>query len=359
MIRYTLNICRAMAESQGEHDYTYYYGYPSKKLEMKNDKGIGGLKDVVKKIPYAREAAWGLKGLMLKSNLFLSHRDNDVYFEPNFIPIKNVRAKRTVTTVHDFSFDLNLDWNLDSANAYLKKYFWRKIERTDLIITDSHYIKKEAVELFNMEPERIRPVHLGVDHDLFRLYDEAPEGVRLPENFIVHVGSIQPRKNIIGVLKAYGMLPPSVRKELKLVLVGFDGWKNGEALELAKKMGEDVFVLRNVTSDVEVARIYNRATLALFPSFYEGFGLPPLEAMACGCPVVTSEAASLPEVCGGAALYVNPHDTESIADGITKVASDSDLRQGMRRRGIEQAAKFSWEKAAREHAAVFEEALGN
>jgi glycosyltransferase involved in cell wall biosynthesis len=141
-------------------------------------------------------------------------------------------------------------------------------------------------------------------------------------------------------------------------LVGFEGWNNPEVMELLNKIGDDAKYMGYIQTK-NLAYIYNLANLFIFPSLYEGFGLPPLEAMASGCPVVVSNVASLPEVCGDAAYYVNPYDVESIADGIYKVVNDKELRENLVQKGLERAKLFSWEKSAREHLKVFEEVLNS
>jgi glycosyltransferase involved in cell wall biosynthesis len=180
----------------------------------------------------------------------------------------------------------------------------------------------------------------------------------LPEHFIFFTGSLEPRKNLKNLIQAYSGLDKRIRKDIKLVLAGFKGWQNKEIMALLRKVKSDVFYLGYV-SDAALRDLYNLATLFVYPSFYEGFGLPPLEAMACGCPVVVSNAASLPEVCGGAAYYVDPYNIESIAEGIHKVLTDEALRQSLIEKGLERAKLFSWEKSAKKHIEVFDEVLSS
>jgi glycosyltransferase involved in cell wall biosynthesis len=128
---------------------------------------------------------------------------------------------------------------------------------------------------------------------------------RLPENFILFVGSIEPRKNLKRLLQAYTDMDDKIRKEFKLVLIGFKGWENEEIMRLIHKLKSDIFYLGYLPEE-ELGKLYNLARLSIYPSLYEGFGLPPLEAMACGCPIIVSHTASLPEVCGDAAFYADP-----------------------------------------------------
>jgi glycosyltransferase involved in cell wall biosynthesis len=178
----------------------------------------------------------------------------------------------------------------------------------------------------------------------------------LPEKFILSVGSLEPRKNLSGLLQAFGQMKSRWGKEFKLVLAGLQGWENKTIWEQIQQLGDDVLYLGYVPI-TELGKLYNLASLFVYPSFYEGFGLPPLEAMACGCPVVVSNAASLPEVCGEAAHYVNPYEVESIAAGIEKVLRDDAYRKDLIGKGLARTEQFTWEKSAREHLRVFEETV--
>jgi glycosyltransferase involved in cell wall biosynthesis len=171
------------------------------------------------------------------------------------------------------------------------------------------------------------------------------------------VGTKEPRKNLDRLLRAYLELPEWLKKEFKIVLVGPKGWGEGYSTDVFEKIRDHIVVIDYVDVDT-LAYIYSLASLFVFPSLYEGFGLPPLEAMACGCPVVVSNAASLPEVCGEAGFYVDPNDVSSIADGICKVLTDSELRRGLVEKGLERARLFSWEKTAKETLEIFSQVLG-
>jgi len=340
-----------------ENNYTYYYGFFTKNLLYGNKK-IYQTKRLLRRIPF-------LMSTLRQGKIFFSgfhYKEFDIYFEPNFIPV-NIKAKKTVTTIHDFSFHLYPQWHPKDRVGFYSKHFFKNINRSNRVITDSFYIKGEALNILNLSSDVVIPIHLGIQHNIFKVYDRSlSEKIRnkmdLPENFILYVGNIEPRKNVRGLLQAYLELPDSLRKELKLVLVGFEGWNNPEVMELLNKIGDDAKYMGYIQTK-DLAYIYNLANLFIYPSLYEGFGLPPLEAMASGCPVVVSNVASLPEVCGDAAYYVNPYDVESIADGIYKVVSDKELRENLVQKGLERAKLFSWEKSAREHLKVFEEVLNS
>jgi len=355
---YAYQISKNLREIGPSHEYTYFYGYYSSRLFSPGEQleSVQRVKEAVRKIPFLGTAARNLKDL---ANLF-SSREFDLNFEPNFIPL-NIPARRTVVTVPDFSFARFPEWHTPDKVRYYAKSFWKKIHRADRIIVISDFIRSEAIQLFGFPPDQLTTISLGVDQEIYKVYQlrdlsETRAKYHLPENFILFVGSIEPRKNLERLLLGYQNLEESMRREVKLVLVGFKGWENEGIVTLMRKMKGDVFYLGYVP-EVELGKIFNLARLFVYPSLYEGFGLPPLEAMACGCPVVVSNTASLPEVCSDAAYYVEPQDLNSISEGIGQVLRDDRLRSTLIQKGIDRASSFSWEKSARAHLRLFEEAL--
>lgn len=352
--RYTYEIAKNLKDVDRINEYTYYYGYYSRNLfYTKSEKGPSfKIKGLIKKIPGLMPLARSFKDLIP----IITTRRFDIYFEPNFIPLR-IRANRVIVAVHDFSFALYPEWHPGERIHYFKKNFWKKIKSADTIIVYSNFIKKSAVDLFNIPEERIRTIYHGFDRKTFRVYsrDElspVKEKYRLPENFILYAGSIEPRKNLVNLILAYLSLDGNIRSKYKLVLAGFSGWKNKEIMDLIRGEEPDVTYLGYIP-DEDLARIYNLSSVFVFPSFYEGFGLPPLEAMACGCPVITSNTSSLPEVCGDAAYYIDPWSRESIAEAIHRIITDENLRKHLIERGTERSRLFSWEKSARELLDIF------
>jgi glycosyltransferase involved in cell wall biosynthesis len=342
---YVSQLVRQFRLLDEHNEYTYYYGFFSKNL-VGPDHPIQRLRNQLPKTPWFRKTL--RQAVFFLSGLF--HSEFDLYFEPNFIPVK-IRARKIVTTVHDFSFRLFPEAHPKDRIHYFEKHFSKSIRRSNRIITDSVYIKSEATELLGLPDEMITPVHLGVDHDVFKIYQkEALESCKrefsLPERFILFVGTREPRKNLDRLVWAYAELPEQIRREFGLVLVGPQGWGVGDRL-VREKLGDRVTIL-NYVQTYKLAQIYNLASMFVYPSLYEGFGLPPLEAMACGCPVIASRAASLPEVCGDAAYYVDPKDVHSIAEGMYKVLADDQLGRSLTEKGKERAKLFTWERTAKE-----------
>jgi glycosyltransferase involved in cell wall biosynthesis len=347
---YTFNLMKQFKRIRPDIEYTYFYGFFSKKIRFfDRENRLYYLKEFIKEFRVLSNFARRVKQNLVK----LQFKKYDIYFEPNYIPI-DIKAKRIVTTVHDFSFYLYPEWHPKDRIEYFSRYFWERINKSDVIITGSRYIAAQALELIE-KCERIVTIPYGYDSGLFKyLGDRRNQRVR--GDFILFVGSIEPRKNLLGLLKAYMELPEFMKKNFKLVLVGFKGWENKEILKELENLRGKVEYMKYVNNE-ELAELYRRASCFIYPSLYEGFGLPPLEAMACGCPVVVSNVASLPEVCGDAAYYVDPYSVESIAEGIIKVLTDDSLKQSLIGKGLERAKLFSWEKSAQEHIQIFEEAL--
>ncbi len=365
--RYTDRLAWALSRLDRENEYTYYYGFFSDRLVLgsENNGGPPGLINrpfraakVLKKIPVVGRMAKATKRALFE--LASQCRSFDLYFEPNFIP-ESIRSRRTVVTVHDFSCFINPKWQPKQWASYVQQTFPKKIKRADRIIVDSDFIKNEAVERFGFPEEKLIVIHLGVDGLVFKPYgpkelEAIKETYRLPERFILSACSIEPRKNLEGLINAYTRLDERIRKDTELIFVGFKGWRNKRINELIHTTG-GVRYMGYVPED-DLAKLYNLATVFTYPSFYEGFGLPPLEAMACGCPVVVSNTSAIPEVCGDAACYVDPHNIDDIAAGLARVLDDDAYRDDLVVRGLTRAGRFTWEKSAKEHIEVFKECMG-
>lgn len=346
--RYTYEVSKQLEEDNSLL-IEYFYGYYSKKLiKPSSSKEIKGLKSFILKNPMIKK----MVRKILLSYVHLFSKSYELYWQPNFIPNSGIKAKKIVTTVHDFSFILYRDFHPKERIEYIEKYFFNNLDRSDMIITGSEYTKREILKYTKFKEDKIVVIYHGIDHNLFKVYQKIELGFELPSKFILSVGSIEPRKNLLRLLKAYQGLPLEIKDEYKLLLVGFSGWENSEIISLIKELEEYVQYLGFI-SDEELAQVYNLATLFVYPSLYEGFGLPVLEAMACGTAVVSSGLSSLPEVGGDAPLYCDPYSITDIQEKIVSTLADSSKRDIMVEKGLAQAQKFSWQKSAQEHKRLF------
>jgi glycosyltransferase involved in cell wall biosynthesis len=285
----------------------------------------------------------------------------DLYHEPNQVPLRSKLP--TVTTVHDLSVLEHPEWHPRDRVRWYERDFTRGAERTTRFITDSRYTQSRMQALLGIAPEKIDVVYLGPG-DVY--HPQAPETISrvlsklsLPERFFLFVGTLEPRKNVKGLIEAFDSLPEKTRQAVPLVLIGGAGWQFdhlGVDLD-ALQSRSDVRWLGYLGDDRDLAALYSAATALVWPSWYEGFGLPPLEAMACGCPVIVSNTTSLPEVIGAVGISLAPDDTAAWTASMQRAAEDESWRAAAQESGIQQAASFSWQRCAAETLSSYARAL--
>ncbi|MBN1658240.1 MAG: glycosyltransferase family 4 protein [Anaerolineae bacterium] len=265
-----------------------------------------------------------------------------------------------VVTIHDLSF-VNYPQNFRGGNrAYLRLFTRLSVHTARRVVAVSKSTRADLAHFYGVSPRKVDVVYHGVDPAFRPLPADEVEAFRvrrgLPDQFILFVGTLEPRKNIAGLISAYAQMPAS---RPPLLLVGGKGWlyddvyRRVEELNLADKVHFIGYV-----DAAELPAWYNAALLFVYPSLYEGFGLPALEAMACGLPVISSTASSLPEVVGEAGILVDPHDTDALAEALQRVAGNASLRDELTAAGMRQASRFSWTETARSTACSFRRALG-
>jgi glycosyltransferase involved in cell wall biosynthesis len=278
-----------------------------------------------------------------------------VLWSPHYnIPM--LTGKRLVVTVHDL-FHLAMLTELQGVHKrlYARLLFRAVARKAERVICVSEFTAGEMARLTGMERARMQVIHNGVEDSWSGVERVAP-----PEGrpYFLYVGNVKPHKNLARLVDSFAQVAGRVPQDL--VIVGKrDGFITGDEAvgRRAESLGARVR-FTGFVDDGELARYFAGADCLVFPSLYEGFGLPPLEAMACGCPVLASRAASLPEVCADAALYCDPYSVQDIADKLVLVASDRTLREDLARRGRARAGQFSWDLAAQQTLAVLREALG-
>lgn len=363
--KYTYEISRRILPLGGGIDPTFYYGYFRKKLYFPELFVVSPEEKLAKRLKHFFAKTYLVKKIAREGILFTSkfmNRECELYWEPNNVPIKHLKSNHLVTTVHDFSFHVYPELHRKETREYFKNNFWENIRKSDRIITASHFIKDEILNYLHFDPAKVHVINHGVDHDNFKVYEHNMletfcDLYELPEKYVLFVGSIEPRKNLQNALLAYNSLPESFKKEYKFLLAGFSGWQNAEIMEIICREKGNIIYL-GYLSDRELAYLYNVASVFIYPSIYEGFGLPPIEAMACGAPVIVSRTSSMPEICGDAAYYVDPNKIMDIAEGIYTVATSESLRKDLRKKGLKKSRSFNWDKSAREHLLVFHEVMG-
>lgn len=281
----------------------------------------------------------------------------DVLHSPDFIPPFRTKS-RSVITIHDLNFMLYPHFLTKDAARYYGQID-QAVRRADSIIAVSKATKQDVMRLLGVEDRKVRVIYEAASPYFRPLRSvQTTEQVRqrfgLGSDFILFVSTIEPRKNVPNLLRAFRRLLDSYRLDLKLVLVGARGWLFDDVFKLIGDLNlmDDVVWLGRVSTE-ELLWLYNAAQALIAPSFYEGFGLTPLEAMACGTPVVVSNVSSLPEIVGDAGLTVDPNDTEELAVAIWRVLSDTDLRASLIEKGLVRASCFSWDRAARETIEVY------
>jgi glycosyltransferase involved in cell wall biosynthesis len=270
-----------------------------------------------------------------------------------------------VATIHDLAFEHLPETFTRRGSMQLKMTVRRTARRASRIATVSEYSRQDLLKTYKLEPEKVVVTYNGVESHFTPHADSSDEAreirarLGVKRDFILAVGSLQPRKNLVRLIQAYSKLR-SQRSDFthQLVIVGRKLWLSDEIFEEVnrQKWAEDV-ILTGYVTDEDLPALYRTATAFVYPSLFEGFGLPPIEAMACGTPVVTSNTSCLPEVTGEAALLIDPLDEQQIADALLRIVGDSDLRTRLRAAGLEQAKRFTWREAAEKTLRLYQESV--
>ena len=334
--RYIACLVRGLATADTQNQY-YIYG-PRKAFPELESAPNFSIREVGN-IPYPIWEQCMLPQWARRDQLDLLHSP------ANTAPLRLPLRTRLLITVHDVMYLLPpkllprpLAWRQRLGNAYRKWIVPAAVRRADGLLAVSNFTKQQVVDLLRADPSTIQVVYEGIEMpaDLPR---ESPS-----DAYILALGAHDPRKNTARIIEAYAQLRRSGKIREKLVIVGLRNWQSSPFLNLARKLRiEKDILFRDYVSDAELVDCYAAARCLLYPSLYEGFGLPPLEAMAQGTPVIASAVTSIPEIAGDAAWYVDPHSTDSIKDGLLRLLQDECLRSTLIAKGRAQAARFTWE----------------
>ena len=359
--RYTRSLIRALADLDAESRYTLF---------VAGGWGEGdGLGDWpanfrVRSVPVSDRwlhILW--QRLRLPVPIQVATGPLDVFHSPDFV-LPPVGRTPAVLTVHDLSFLRVPQHFVTGFREYLESAVGRAVNRARHILADSESTKRDLSELLEVDPERVTVVYPGVEAHFKQVKDETVlEGVRrryeLPEHFVLGLGTLQPRKNFEGLVDAFARLLGSGNEvpgieDLCLVIIGGQGWMSDEILARVDSAGlRERVHFPGFADDEDLPAIYTLAEVFAFPTWYEGFGIPVIEAMACGTPVVAADNSSLPEAVGGAGLMVEAADTDGLADALARLLADKALRTRLVGAGFEQAKRFRWDDSARSLLSVY------
>lgn len=308
---------------------------------------------------------WSLKRVLWMQLLLpqiIRQTEPDLCHFPNSMaPLSSSRP--FVLTIHDASLFVYGQYHPTARILSMRFLLPLLAQRAAAVITVSHHARQALVDVLDLDPRKVHVVHEAAPRDFHPVTDplvlaDLRRRYELPEEFLLHVGTLEPRKNLLRLVRALARLREDGFSH-KLVLVGSAGWQMDDFDREIEhhSLQHDVQRIGYVPTE-DLPGIYSLARLFVFPSLYEGFGLPPLEAMACGTPVLSSNRAALPEVLGDAALLFDPEDDEALFDSLVRLLSDPHLLDELSWRGLRRAQSFSWERAARETLAIYSQVSG-
>lgn len=356
---YSYYLIQALGEVDPKNKYTLYVNTHPPRALTKNPNFE------IKYLPLPR--LWTQVGLSLES--FFTPAD--ILFIPaHTIPFLRRPSLKTVVTIHDLAAEYLEDFYRFPGRLYLNKLTEYCAHHATRIIAVSNSTKSDLIRLLSIDEKKVRVIYEGYNRNLFKPSSEeeiqaVKDKYKIDGSYILFVGTIQPRKNLVRLTDAFFRLLKTTtikdpKTNLKLVLVGKRGWLCDEIYAKPRKLGiENQVLFLGHIPDRDLAVLLSGAEVLAYPSLYEGFGLVILEAMACGTAVVTSKTSSLPEAAGEAAILVDPYSVDEIHQALRRVLEDKDLRLKLQQNGLNWVKNFSWEKTARETIRVFEEIMGN
>ena len=276
-----------------------------------------------------------------------------IYLYPNYSSWPMMFSK-SIPFIYDLSFIYHPEFVAGPNQKFLVEQVVKSVKRASKILTISKNSKKEIVEHFKVDPDKVFICYPGVDtREFYRRSKDEIARVKAKyaifDDYVLFLGNLEPRKNLKGLLEAYAQLSPSVRKQYVLLLVGAKGWNDDEIHRLILKLrleGNKIIQPVDYVVDEDRPALYSGASAFAYPSHYEGFGIPPIEAMACGTPVVSADNSSLPEAVGDAAIKVSSKDSAALANGLQRILTDRKLADKLVQKGYDQADKFTYKKSA-------------
>ncbi|MBI2634856.1 glycosyltransferase family 4 protein [Candidatus Peregrinibacteria bacterium] len=363
-MKIAIDVRAASGEKAGKGWYTFHLIRNLLLIDQKNQYLLYSREKIpgLDQFPNAEFKLISGRGLLwhLKAAYSIKKEKCDVFFAqasyiiPSILP-KNIK---TVIAVHDLVAFLFPNTHEKKAVFVEKIFLKRAIKKSTRICAVSENTRRDLIEFFHTDPAKITTVYCAAD-DGFQQVDQKKltefiSRTNLPEIFFLAVGTIEPRKNYLNLIKAFKLVRERY-PNCHLIIVGKPGWDYGEVYRQLAEFSFSGYVhVLGYLSGTSLVNLYNLARALVFPSFYEGFGMPPLEAMQCGCPVIASYSSSLPEVVGDGALLIDPENVNQIAGAMITVIKDPELCMKIQKKGLVQARKFSWKKSAEKLLEIFE-----
>jgi alpha-1,3-rhamnosyl/mannosyltransferase len=358
--QYTLHLGQSLGTLLGPEN-VFWFG---KDFRQKNDPYSNqngsvffhqiqyGMKKVLRKIPGSTTYVHVWRNHQFQS--FTQRLKPSLYHETKYA-LFDFEDGLTLTTIYDLSFFRHPEWHPIDRVKHFENFCLKKLSQVEAIITISEFSRKEISDLLTIDPTKIHVTPLGIDTSF---HPERDRFEGLPSQYILFLGNLEPRKNLPRLMAAYQSLPQSLRRGYPLVIAGAKGWGTEEVKKTLLSFRRDEKpIFTGYIPQSLLPSLYRGASLFVYPSLYEGFGLPVLEAMASGVPVIASDSTSLPEVVGDAGVLVNPYDVDDLKEAMVELLEDEKKRLEMAEKGIARAKLFSWEKCARETITVYEKVL--
>ncbi len=353
--RYTFNLCKSISKANGIFCCFYAPGRKPNTLVI-DRSGIHDSRIIIQN--NSLRILWEQVVLPIYA---WKDRLDIVHYTDHALSLLH-KARPNIITVHDIAYIRFPGLLNKSRRIYKKNILKISIKNADIIIADSYSTKRDIIEFFRIKEEKIRVVHLGVESRFCPISNVEEYRLRnnLPSKIILNVGTLEPRKNVVSLISAFKKLKAKGFDDYKLVIAGAKGWLYEQIFEEATLGNiEKEILFLGVVSDQDLPMLYNCAEMFVYPSLYEGFGLPPLEAMACGVPVITSNTSSLPEVVGDAGIMVDPNDVNSLCDNMYNLLKDKEMWKQMSKKGLQRSKLFSWDKAAQKILKIYDEVFLN
>lgn len=347
---YTYEVSKRLVELYPEHEFYFFFDRPYDKRFI-----FGSNVTPVVLNPPARHPIlfyiwfeWSVKRALKKHKI-------DLFFSPDgYLSLGS--DVRQVGVIHDLNFEHHPEDLPKSALNYLRKFFPKFANKADHIITVSDYSKQDLVSTYGISPEKVTAIWNGASDAFKPLPDDQQQEVRARytdgKDYFLFVGALHPRKNLIRLVQAFEQFKKATNSKTKLLIVGELLWKNEQFRQAISPDNHSEITFTGHLSLEELVRVTGAAKLLTFVPYFEGFGIPLVEAMKCGTPILSGNLTSLPEVAGNAAIYCNPFDVKDIADQLISLDSDQSRLEELSKLGLERSANFSWDTCAKEVAKV-------